>query len=346
MEQDNQKLLNISFSSQGQPLNNSFSPVPQAQSVVPVPPVVSTNEQGNNNAILQQEVKADNPPIKPKLSFKKLLKIIFPIAILLLLGVVAFFMVDKFNAPAKIKQKASIAQPIFYDLDAVNKKIAEQLKSEMSSDADSIQREQQKGEGYLETAKKDIEQLTANMDAININEFNSYKDYMKKYLKNSNELATMEEEGMLILGNYQSPIEKMQKVAVDVSGASIYMYSDTKKYISILNKAITDENEIIGELEEMNFPDDWKPQHELLIKTIERQRNYMKSLVEAVEERDSEKIAITTKTYAQEEQDLSKESSRLNDEFNAKVDKLLDKSNSLSEMIKEEYSQLKIKYNF
>jgi hypothetical protein len=331
MEQNNQNLSN-------QP------PIrPQAQSSGSIiPPVPTMYEQTARNAPPQQQPI----PAEHKFSLGKLLKFILPFTILIILGIIAFIVVDKFNAPVKVREKASIMQPIFYDLNAVNKKIAEQLKSEISPDADTFQREEQKGKDYLVTAANDINKLTVNMNSISMGEFDSYKKNLRKYLESSGDLMTMQEESIKILSEYQSPIRKYQQLEINISGASTYLFSDPQQYVNILNEAIASEEDIINQLKDMKFSEDWSSQHNWFIKTMTNEKDYLMSMKNAVDQKDSGKIAVAEKEYTQKGQDLAKEGLRLDDEFNAKVDKLSDELNSLSEMIKEDYGQLRTKYSF
>ncbi len=316
-----------------------------SQTTPPLEPETATANQQTT----QEPQASPTPSVSSsvqKSQKNRLLFLIVPVIAVIILGIIAYFVVGIFTAPAKVKASASINQPLFLDLDRTNDKIATHITESPSGlDADSFAREGQKGQDYLNQAKKDSDQLTANAEKMS-GPMSNYKSHLQKYLSESKELSGIEEQNVKLFKAYEDPIKQYQQMTVDLSGAATYIYTDPTKYLDALDSAIKSEDDIISQLKGISVTGVMKDQHEAFIKTLETEDAFLKEMGDAVQSKDSAAISSAQKTYAENSQTQTEENNRLSDQLKNQVSDITDSLKSEADSINEDYSQLRNKYNF
>ncbi len=295
----------------------------------------------NSPATSEAQPSAAQPATAKK---RNMLPLLVVLLILLIGGGVTLYTLF-FDSPAKIKEKVKVSHPVFLSYVRLVEKVADHLKEEADSDADSIERYGAKGEDLLKDVRDEKGNLTTEMSGMNSGKLKKYKDALQAYVTKSDELYKLEENNVTFSQAYVEPLRKYEKLTIDVQGASSYLYSDPDKYVSILNKAIADEKSVIRDLKKLSLEGDMGLMHEAFIATMETEVTFLEDMVKAVEDRDSSTIATATQKYAQEQQKNTKELKRVSDKLDNLVEDLSDDLDGLRDKVEDEYNNLKDEYN-
>ncbi len=260
---------------------------------------------------------------------------------------IAYFIVGKINTPAKVKEKAVVTQTAFIEYQKGINKIANHLKDDSGgSDSDSLEREIQKGKDLIETAKSTNKTLKVQVENINLNELQNYKDKLEEYLAKSDQLILLEVETLEWAEQVIDPIKTYEDASVEVSGASNYMYSDPSKYTEILEEFVTKDRKLIKELENIKIGASLKDVHKPFIAHMKSELKLIEELSKAVENRSTSAIADAQKVYAQEAQKNDQDLNREQDKLDEIIEDLSDEVEDLGKEIESEYTRLQAKYGF
>lgn len=265
----------------------------------------------------------------------------------IILGVGGYFLMDMLNTPAKVKGKAQVVQPAFSDFSRAMNKIDDyMLDTSGKSDSDSIERSVEKGKNLIKEAdrtKKTLDSLTMDM---NLSQTQNYKKAIDTYRKKADEVEKNANENITLGNVYVEPLRKIEKLTVDITGASNYLYSDPQRYTTALSNAVKQLDSIESDLKNVKASGDMQRSHELFIKTLEAQTTFLNDVVQAVNDRESGAIAKASQDYAQNEQQLQKDTARIEDKMKETNQDLADDLKDLQDKVQEEYSSLKNTYKF
>lgn len=281
----------------------------------------------------------------PKTKFKpKGFAPLFLLIVIALAAGVTFFLTQIVGKPARIKEKLEVAQPLFRDLDKSVKKVIDHLKEVPDSDADSTERYLQKGNSALKSAEDNVDTFKPIAGKLTFTELKAYKAQVDKYLSKTDESLKLEKDEMALLAGYISPLKDYEKMTVDLSGVSNYLYSDPARYVKEVGKAIDRESEIYSTLSALKPEGHTQKNHEAFLKVIKNEMDFLKQIKTAVENRNSSSVTAALKNYSENQQSSSREMNRLKDELNETIKDLSNDIDSLSEDIEREYSDLKSKF--
>ena len=299
-----------------------------------MPPVIPPDGQ-IVSAISQGEPKKSSP-----------LKIIIPIVVVVALAVAAFFVVNFLNTPARVKEKTLVTQPVFDNFKRTIGKLSDHLRKESKADPDAIDRDAQEGDNLIKDAKKDKEQLTTDIASLGLSELSSYKNNLNLYLTKVSDLIDLEEQNVKLLRALSQPIRDYKKMTIDMSGASLYLYSDPAKYMSILDSAIKEEERIIGNLKQLDLKGDVKDLNDAFVKIMQVENDFLKEMKTAVDNRNNTQIATAQQKFLEGQQSAQQDYNRVLDKLDKKVRDTTDEADALSDKVNADYQGLRSKYNF
>ena len=265
----------------------------------------------------------------------------------IVLGIGGYFIIDMLNTPAKVKGKAEVVQPAFSDYSKAMTKISDYLTDEDGkSDSDSIERSVTKGKSLVKESLRTKKTLSALITDMNMAQTKNYKSAIDMYIKKAEEIEKNANENIILGDAYVTPLRKIEKMSVDISGASNYMYSEPKKYTTVLSDAIKQMDSIEKELQKVKSSGDLQESHELFISSLNSQKVFLESILQAVEERDDSGIATATKKYAQDSQQLRKDIARVSDTLKESTQEQADELQDIQEKVSDAYADLKSQYKF
>ncbi len=288
----------------------------------------------------QETVPQQSPPVLKK---KSKLPLIIVLLVLLMIGGAVYFLF--LDTPGKVKEKVKVAHPVFLSYTRYVEKMAEHLEEEAESDSDSIERYGAKGEDILKDVRNEKEKLTTELNDMKSGKLQKYKDALQAYLSKSDEVYDLEEDNVAFSKAYVEPLRTYEKLSIDVSGASSYLYSDPDKYVDILRQAIEDEQSVIRDLQKLKLDGDMGRMHEVFIETLQTEVTFLEEMVDAVENRDNSEIATSTQRYTQAQQNNGKELQRVSDKLDNVVEDINDELETLKDKAEDQYNELKEEYN-
>lgn len=268
------------------------------------------------------------------------------VIVLLVLGIGGFIAYGAVTKPIIVKEKAQTAKPLLDDYDKTIDKLIKLFEEDTAFETDTYERAAEKGEGLIKTADTQRAEIEKKIKEMSIPELSNYKNYLSTYLKTSDEILNLNKDYVKFLRGYVQPLKDYEEETLAMSGASNYMYSDTQKYVSVINEAIKKEEAIIKNLEGLVFSNDLQKAHETLTKTFRIETDLLIALVKAVETRDTNKITEAQQKYTADLQQILKDFSRFNDKIKDSMETNKDRLESIKSEIDQEYNTLKSKFTF
>lgn len=262
-------------------------------------------------------------------------------------GVGGYFLFNALNKPAVIREKSSLIQPLFLDFKHSIEEMADHLnESPSGSDTDSSERYVQKGSSLVKTASDNQDKLIAQIGKLDLPDTEAYKKSLTDYISKSQELIKYEKDDIKISQDYDSPRRDYEQLTSDLAGVSNYLYSDPARYVKEVGSAIEREDEIIKAFESMNEEGLFKKSHEVFIKILKSERNYLQNVKDAVSNRDDSALAEAAKKYGEDSVNNAKESSRVSDESKEKYKTVISDLKSLANKVDQAYNSLKSQFKF
>lgn len=311
---------------------------------------MAENTQGS---VTGPELSATTPPVgtqtpvdTKKVGLGKWIYIVVAIAVIFV-GVGGYFLFSALNKPAVIREKSSLTQSLFLDFKYSVEDIADHINETPSgSDVDSSERYSQKGSSLVKTASDSVDKLKAQIDKLDLPETQAYKKSLTDYISKSEELIKFERDDIKISQDYDSPRRDYEQLTKDLAGVANYMYSDPARYVKEVGSAIEKEDKIINTFESMNEEGLFKKSHEVFIKILKSERNYLQNVKDAVSNRDDSALAEAAKKYGEDSVNNAKELSRVKDEAKEKYKSVISDSKFLAGKVDQAYNSLKNQFNF
>jgi len=322
-------------------MTDTAPPVPNPTSSPNVSPPISI-PQGT------PQVNPNIPPVPATLQPKKspVFIIVLVIILLAVIGGASFFVASLLNKPAKIREAVNTTQPFVESLETTNKKIIEHIKDDMGTDPDAIDRYTQKGDNYISTETSDLESLTNLTNKMPSGDLKTYKDSLLKFINATNQLLSIEKDNTRLGKLYKSPISDYKALAVSISGASTYLYSDTAKYLAILTDATQKEQAIIKTFQSIQPGSVFKEKQDVAITNFQDETDFLNKMTTAVTNRSASQIVDAQKSYAQNLQSLQTQASKADDTFNNSLETIGDNAENEYKNVTSQIDTFKRKYNF
>lgn len=302
------------------------------------------NNQQNTPTEQQVSTTVATPEVKSK--NKNILPIIIGLVVVVLIalmGVVYYlFLAD---SPTKIKSTLSTINPSFVSYSRAVRSMMDQLQEDSGSTADSIERSTAEGEDLLKEVKDARSTLEEELKSMKSSKLKDYKETIENYIVTADEAYEYEKSNINISKAYIKPMRDYEKLTLDISGSSNYLLSDPDKYVAILNNAITTEEKIKKEFEDIETDSIFGDMHNSFIRTLSIEISFLREMVSAAENRDANQIATATKQYTQSQQNNANEISRISDKLDKKVREMGQKLDDLKEDVDVEYNKLKTEFN-
>ena len=277
------------------------------------------------------------------------LPIIIPIILVVLVAAVGggYLLMNSVNKPSQIKAQV---QPINSTLDnyiqSVNA-ISDDLKAtSTSSDADALQRALEKAKGLLKTANDDLSTLNPQVNNLNFTETAQYRKDLDQYISESKKLIQIEQDNVEPAEQLIPVVRSYQKDATDLAGVANYMYSNPDKYVQQVNDFTTKDDQYIKTIEGIKVTGQAKESVDVLLKQMKAENTFIKSMAQAVKNRDSNAIVAAQKQYAQDAQSLQQENSRVDDSHKEVINTTSQNLQTLASKLKTDYTELQVKYKF
>jgi len=316
--------------------DNPSSPTPDSGQVVlptEATPTVVAPAQPQDSA-----VKSGN-------SFKKLLPLIVIGILTLIVGAVGYYLFV-FESPAKIASRAEDVNGAFVKYSRVVRRVSQHLEKDSGSSADEMERYASQGEDLMKEARDARSDLDKELRETKVSKLNNYLQNLNDYIKKADELTEIEGENINMSKASVKPFRMYEDLTIELSGASNYLISDTKKYAEIMVNGIAEEKEIMELFQEIEVEDPFDEYHKYTISGMGIEIKYLESLLAAVENRDSSAIATASKVFAQDMQKNGSDASRISDKINSDIKELGQKLEELREDVDAEYINLKNEYKF
>lgn len=289
--------------------------------------------------------KSESP--KKRSIFFKILVFIVPVIVLIFLSIAAYFVIDKIKTPAKIKEKVSVTQPLFMDLENSNEKIFEYLNTETTAEADSIERENKKEQTTIDNARNTEIEIKLNLQDTSLMQLEDYKKLLDDYMSETDKLLLFTEARINQQKAYKDPLEKHRNLSLLLESTGSLGITDQEGYVAVLNKVIAGELEVIQDLKKIKINNPNRQEsHENFISQLENTVVYIINIRDIYQDYDATALVFAQTDYAQKKADLIKEANRIGDEIEAEGEEHKDKLVSLSQQINAEYTSLRQQYNF
>lgn len=299
-------------------------------------------------SIENQEIPVSQTASEPVSSKPKMnLKVIIIALAILLVGGVGYLAANFLNTPIKVKEKVNTVYPVFKDLDKKLGELVDEMNKETDdSDSDSLERSTKKTEGIVKDAEEKVKSLEELRNTLNIGPLKVFNVALDEYIIQAKELIALGKENVKLGQVWVEPMKDYEKLTIELSGVSNYLYSDPDKYITKLNEGIAEEKEIMKTVQNLEFQKEVKDLNEAMAKNLSIEIVFLEDMVKAVEERDNNKIALAQKVYAEDLQNNLKEVNRLTEKLEDLTKELTDKLNESFDKAETEYNVLKAKYKF
>ncbi len=272
-----------------------------------------------------------------------------PVAIviaLLVVGIIALVAVTSLNKPTQIKEKAEVTQPVFRNYVRSMEEVASHIEEDSGTDADSMERYSQRGNGIVKSAEDNLKTLKPLVEKVRFKEAEKYKQDLDSYVSKSGELLQMEKDDLELLNGYIPVVRDYQALTVSLSGTYNYLRSDPARYVKEVQRAVDTEDRLISSLRAINPKGYTQKFHEAFVATLKTEREFLAETEKAVVNRDNNGLATATKKYSEATQENTRNSNRVEDERKQKRKDLIRDLKSLSEDTEREYSDLKTRFKF
>lgn len=264
-----------------------------------------------------------------------------------LIGGGAYFVNKTFNTPKQVKERVELIQPILEDYTKSVKDLGDYLKNDSNStDTDSMERDVQKGRNLLKTADDNLKTLSPLLEKLDIEEVQKYKSSINDYLPKAKAIVDISREAVDLSSSYIGPLREMETASLSSTGISNYMYSDPDKYVSLVDDLINKMSDITKKLEDIPAGSSVKEYHNSTVRVYKEQVSLLKQVRDAVAKRSLSAITQAQNAYAESSKNLEKETNRISDQLNEKIDESTKETESLREKITSEYNRLRGTYNF
>ncbi|MBI2338216.1 hypothetical protein HYU95_03435 [Candidatus Daviesbacteria bacterium] len=268
-------------------------------------------------------------------------------AVIIAAGAGGYLVFNSLNQPVRIKEKSTVIQPLFQDLKRSIEDVAEHIdESPSGSDSDSHERYAQKGSSLIKTGNDNLDKLRAQITKLDLPEVQDYKKNLSDYIAKSEELIKYEKDNVKLGQDYDAPRRDYEQLTKDISGVSSYMYSDPARYVKEVGEAISKEDKVIKAFEGLSEEGLFKKYHEVFIKTLKTERDFLAEVSEAVNNRDDNALKQAIKGYDQASKDEARELSRISDEAKEKYKGVISELKSLADRVDQSYNVLKDKFKF
>lgn len=293
----------------------------------------------NNNL----ENQFQQPPPRKK-SFPWLILFL----IIALIGGAIFLLFQFYFIPLQVKEKAIYLKELFSNYTKTVDKIVDYMNEDSSSDftSDSIKRSYEKGKLLIKEYKETGDKLKKEAEKANLKEMSLFVGEMKDYIKKAEELYKLTEDLVYWSEAFYPIYKDYEESALEMQGASNYLYSDPDKYTSILEEFLKRDKKIIEDVKKLNAGSDFKEVNELMAEKLQAEYDLFEKIVEAVKSRTVSKIGEAEKDYSKETLEVTRKLGAEMEKINDKIKEISRDIKSIKEKVDEEYNQLRNKHRF
>ncbi len=319
-----------------------------AQSDTPnnaAPVVGSTSQPSEPVSPAVTPTQPQTPAAKPGNSFKKLLPLL-GLGILAIIACVVGYYLFVFESPVKVASSAEDINSSFVKYSRLVKRAYDHLEEESGSSADGLERYAAQGEDLMSELRGARVEMDKTLDKSKSKKLDKYLLALNDYLSTADKLSRMEEENVKISNGMIKPTRMYEELTIELSGASNYMFSDTKKYAEILVGGVAELKKIKGLFQLIEVGDPFDEYNNYTVKTIDIELKYFEDLMSAVENRDSAALTNASKVYAEEMQRNGSDAARVSDKIKNDIKELGQKLEEQKEDVNAEYNNLKSQYKF
>lgn len=270
------------------------------------------------------------------------------IIVVIIVAAGGYLLFNLITTPAQVKQQVSMTHTVFKDYRTSTNKLIDDFLDDSSdqSSPEAMERAIQKSKDILRSAEKERETLLERVGELSVAAGSEYKSKVQEYLDGSAQLLTDQKTGVELFTKYVDPLKKYSEVSVQAAGISQYMYSDPAKYITELDKLVTEEQNILDTFKGITASAPYREIHEGFILNLQAELALLQDMKSAVTKRDVNSVAKATQSYAQKIQDNSKAMEKAQDDVETTVENARDDLKDISDRVDELYSNLQRKYSF
>lgn len=280
---------------------------------------------------------------------KNLLKTLLPFIGVGIVSVIAFalgYYFFIFESPAKIASNAEDINSSFVKYSRLVKRAYDHLEEESGSSADGLERYAAQGEDLMSELKSAKVDLDKTLEKSKTKKIDKYILALNDYLVTAEKMTKMEDENVKLSNGMIKPTRMYEELTIELSGASNYMFSDTKKYAELLVNGVTELKKIKQLFQLIEVGDPFDEYNNYTVKTIDIELKYFEDLMSAVENRDSAALTSSSKVYAEDMQRNGSDASRVSDKIKNDIKELGQKLAEQKEDVNTEYNNLKSQYKF
>lgn len=211
--------------------------------------------------------------------------------------------------------------------------------------SETIKRQAEKGRLLLKEYKEIYSKLKKQIGRSAIPEINSWVREIGNYINQSEKIYQLTEDSINWAEKFYPHYKKYEDLSVEIQGVSNYLYYDPEKYTKTLEEFLAKDKVIIEEVKKINV-DKFKEVNDLMVEKLDVEYQFLEKLIDAVKNREVNKIADSQKDY-------SKNALEIDKKLGAEIEKINDQIKDISREIKnvgqkvdEEYNQLRNIYRF
>lgn len=219
------------------------------------------------------------------------------VGVVALLSAITYFAFTTIVSPAKIKEQVVLTQEV---LTNYNRSLTDIMSSLVEDDPETsagMERSLEKSTSLLNEVEKHQKSMDDLLVKITASQLEKYRTSLEEYIKLANEIIFVQKDYVAISEGYIKPFKAYEELNLAVAGVSNYMYSDPTKYVSELDKFITEHEKIYQDLKKIE-PKGWFVEgHEAMLKSIDINTKLLKEMKEAVGKRSQQDIIAATKKF-------------------------------------------------